>query len=142
MKNVIFFGAFGQKTGRAGQIILKLSTNFHAQIGFRRSDQAQSSTLGQPTNGSLVLKYILSETIHAQENGSRGTYFAKTLISNFLKGLTYSALRRHPHPNIHPVTSPPSHPGHPIVVTAHQGKAGDSFSSEFLAQVCRVQSVL
>ena len=36
----------------------------------------------------------------------------------------------------------PCHPGHPIVVTAHQGKAGDSFSSEFLAQVCRVQSVL
>ena len=50
--------------------------------------------------------------------------------------------RRHSHPNIHTVSSPPSHPGHPIVVTAHQGKAGDSFSSEFLAQVCRVQSVL
>ena len=26
MKNVIFFGVFGQKTGRAGQIILNLST--------------------------------------------------------------------------------------------------------------------
>ena len=38
------------------------------------------------------LKYFLSETIHAQGNGSRGTYFAKFLISNFLKGLTYSAL--------------------------------------------------
>ena len=84
VKNVTFSGVFGQKTGRAGQIILKLSTmrnqvferknleneNFmavalHAQIGFRRSDQSQSSTLGQPTNGSLVLKYLLSETIHA-----------------------------------------------------------------------------
>ena len=30
--------------------------------------------------------------IHAQENGSRGTHFAKFLISYFLKGLTYSAL--------------------------------------------------
>ena len=110
--NVIFFGVFGQKTGRAGQIILKLSTmrnqvferknleneNFmavalHAQIGFRRSDQSQSSTLGQPTNGSPVLKYFLSETIHAQENESRGTHFAIFLISNFLKGLTYSVDR-------------------------------------------------
>ena len=91
----------------AGQIILKLSTmrnqvferknleneNFmavalHAQIGFQRSDQSQSSTLGQPTNGGPVLKYFLSETIHAQENGSRGTHFAKFLISNFPKGLT------------------------------------------------------
>ena len=111
MKNVISFGVFGQKTGRAGQIILKLSTmrnqvferknleneNFmavalHAQIGFRRSDQSQSSTPGQTTNGSPVLRYFLSETIQAEENGSRGTHFAKFLISNFLKGLTYSAL--------------------------------------------------
>ena len=45
-----------------------------AQIGFQRSDQSQSSTLGQPTNGRLVLKYFLSETIYAQENGSRGTH--------------------------------------------------------------------
>ena len=36
------------------------------------------------TNHSL--KYFLSETIQAQENGSRGTHFAKFLISNFLKG--------------------------------------------------------
>ena len=36
------------------------------------------------------LKYFLSETIHAQENGSKGCHFAKFLISNFLKGLTYS----------------------------------------------------
>ena len=28
--------------------------------------------------------YFLSETIHTQENGSRGTYLAKFLISNFL----------------------------------------------------------
>ena len=111
MKNMIFFGVFGQKTGRAGQIILKLSTmrnqvferknleneNFmavalHAQIGFRRSDQSQSSTPGQTINGGPVLRYFLSETIQAQENGSRGTHFAKFLISNFLKGLTYSAV--------------------------------------------------
>ena len=106
-----FFGVFGQKTGRAGQIILKLSTmrnqvferknleneNFmavalHAQIGFRRSDQSQSSTPGQTINGGPVLRYFLSETIQAQENGSRGTHFAKFLISNFLKGLNYSAV--------------------------------------------------
>ena len=59
------------------------------KIGSVISNQSQSSTLGLPTNGSLVLKYFLSETIH---NGSRGTHFAKFLISNFLKGLTYSAL--------------------------------------------------
>ena len=41
---------------------------------------------------SNILKYFLSETIHAQENGSWGTHFAKSLVSNFLKGLTYSAL--------------------------------------------------
>ena len=41
---------------------------------------------------SNILKYFLSETIHAQENGSWGTHFAKSLNSNFLKGLTYSAL--------------------------------------------------
>ena len=57
-----------------------------------RSNQSYSSTPGLPTNGGLVLKYFLSETIQAQENGSRGTYFAKTLISNFLKSVTYGAL--------------------------------------------------
>ena len=44
---------------------------------------------------SKNLKYsqiFLSETIHAQENGSRGPHFAKSLNSNFLKGLTYSAV--------------------------------------------------
>jgi len=44
---------------------------------------------------SKNLKYsqiFLSETIHAQENGSRGPHFAKSLNSNFLKGLTYSAM--------------------------------------------------
>ena len=35
---------------------------------------------------------FLSETIRAQENGSRGPHFAKSLNSNFLKGLTYSAM--------------------------------------------------
>ena len=107
----IFFGLFWPKNGWAGLIILKLSTKrnqvlykknlenknfipaaFRAQIGFQRSDQSQSSTLGQPTNGGPVLKYFVSETIHAQENGSRGCLFAKFLISTFLKGLTYSAL--------------------------------------------------
>ena len=34
----------------------------------------------------------VSQPMLAQENGSRGTHFAKFLISNFLKGLTYSAL--------------------------------------------------
>ena len=36
---------------------------------------------------------FLSETIRAQENGSRGPHFAKSLNSNFLKGLTYSAMK-------------------------------------------------
>ena len=40
----------------------------------------------------IVLKYFLYETIHAQQNGSRGTHFAKFLISKFSKGLTYSAM--------------------------------------------------
>ena len=62
---------------------------FMLKFGSVRSNQSQSSTPGLPTNGGLVLKYFLSETIH---NGSRGTYFAKFLISTFLKGLTSSAL--------------------------------------------------
>ena len=41
---------------------------------------------------SNKIKYFISETIHAKENGSRGTHLAKFLISNFLKSLTYSAL--------------------------------------------------
>ena len=41
---------------------------------------------------SNILKYFIYETINTQENGSIGTHFAKILISNFLKGLTYSAL--------------------------------------------------
>ena len=57
-----------------------------AKLGSVRFNQSQSSILGKPTNGGVVLKYFLSETIHAQENGSRGTHFAKFLISNFLKG--------------------------------------------------------
>ena len=51
------------------------------KFGSVRSNQSESSTPGLPTNGGLVLKYFLSETIH---NGSRGTHFAKFLISNFL----------------------------------------------------------
>ena len=69
-----------------------IAAALHAQIGFQRSDQSQSSILGQPTNGGPVLNYFLSETIHAQENGSIGTYFAKFLIFNFLDSLTYSAM--------------------------------------------------
>ena len=49
---------------------------------------------------SNILKYFLSETIHAQENGSWGTYFAKSLISNFLKGLNYSAVSNLVEPSI------------------------------------------
>ena len=69
-----------------------MAAALHAQIGFRRSDQSQCSSPGQTTNGGPVLRYFLSETIQAQENGRRGTHFAKFLISNFLKGLTYSAV--------------------------------------------------
>ena len=65
------------------------------KLGSVRFNQSQSSTLGKPTNGSLVPKFFLSETIHAQENGSRGPHFAKSLNSNFLKGLTYSAVWYH-----------------------------------------------
>ena len=42
---------------------------------------------------SNKIKYFISETIHAKENGSRGTHFAKFLISNFLMGFTYSAMK-------------------------------------------------
>ena len=59
------------------------------KFGSMISNQSQSSNPGLPTNGGLVLKYFLYETIH---NGSRGTHFAKFLISTFLKGLTSSAL--------------------------------------------------
>ena len=66
-------------------------------------NQSQSSTPGKPTNGGPVLKYVLSETIHAQENGSKGTHFVKFLISNFPKSLTYSAMPCvHPDPNPYP----------------------------------------
>ena len=54
------------------------------KLGPVRSNQSESSTPGVPTNGGLVLKYFLSETIH---NGSRGTHFAKFLITKFLKDL-------------------------------------------------------
>ena len=70
------------------------------KLGSMRFNQSQGSTPGKPTNGSLVLKYFLSETIHAQENGSRGAYFPQFLISNFLKGLTYSAMHLQIHKNV------------------------------------------
>ena len=47
-----------------------MAAALHAQIGFQRSDQSQSSTPGQPTNVGLALKYFLSETIQAQEKGA------------------------------------------------------------------------
>ena len=47
---------------------------FMLKLATIRSDQSQSSTPGQPTNGGPVLNHFLSETIH---NGSRGTHFAK-----------------------------------------------------------------
>ena len=60
---------------------------FMLKLATIRSDQSQSSTPGQSPDGSPVLKYFLYETIH---NGNRGTHFTKFLISNFLRGLTYS----------------------------------------------------
>ena len=44
------------------------------------------------TEKKLVLKYLLSETINAPENGSSDTHFAKFLIPDFLKSLTYSSV--------------------------------------------------
>ena len=43
----------------------------------------------------IVLKYFLSETVHAQQNGRICTHFAKFLNTKFLKGLTHSALDLH-----------------------------------------------
>ena len=56
-------------------------------LGSMRFNQSKTSTLDKPTNGGLVLKYSLFETIHAQENGSRGIHFAKFLISNSYSGV-------------------------------------------------------
>ena len=41
---------------------------------------------------TMTTMTAMKKKIHAQENGSRGTNFAKFLTSNFLKGLTYNAL--------------------------------------------------
>ena len=103
-----FFGDFGQKTRTAGLIMLKLSTNMNQVFweknleneNFMRTAVHCENWYFKKTNifhyfPSKNLKYsqiFLSETIHAQENGSRGPHFAKSLNSNFLKGLTYSAL--------------------------------------------------
>ena len=65
-----------------------MAAALHAQIEFCEIQPI----IEQPTNGGLVLKYFLSETIYTQENGGSGTHFAKFLISTFLKGLTSSAL--------------------------------------------------
>ena len=70
---------------RAQSFMLKLGsedlTNHKAALRVRQSMHC---------NGGQVLRYFLSGIIQAQENESRGTHFAKFLISNFLKGLTYS----------------------------------------------------
>ena len=108
VKNVIFFGDFGQKTRTAGLIMLKLSTKMNQVFWEKNLENENFITAAihrenwyfKKTNifhyfPSKNLKYsqiFLSETIHAQENGSRGPHFAKSLNSNFLKGLTYSAV--------------------------------------------------
>ena len=103
-----FFGDFGQKTRTAGLIMLKLSTKVN-QVFWEKNLENENFMAAaihcenwyfKKTNifhyfPSKNLKYsqiFLSETIHAQENGSRGPHFAKSLNSNFLKGLTYSAM--------------------------------------------------
>ena len=108
VKNVIFFGDFGQKTRTAGLIMLKLSTKVNQVFWGKNLENENFMAAAihcenwyfKKTNifhyfACKNLKYsqiFLSETIHAQENGSRGPHFAKSLNSNFLKGLTYSAL--------------------------------------------------
>ena len=103
-----FFGDFGQKTRTAGLIMLKLSTKVNQVFWGKNLENENFMAAAihcenwyfKKTNifhyfPSKNLKYsqiFLSETIHAQENGSRGPHFAKSLNSNFLKGLTYSAL--------------------------------------------------
>ena len=103
-----FFGDFGQKTRTAGLIMLKLSTKMNQVFWEKNLENENFITAAihrenwyfKKTNifhyfPSKNLKYsqiFLSETIHAQENGSRGPHFAKSLNSNFLKGLTYSAM--------------------------------------------------
>ena len=103
-----FFGDFGQKTRTAGLIMLKLSTKMN-QVFWEKNLENENFMVAaihcenwyfKKTNifhyfPSKNLKYsqiFLSETIHAQENGSRGPHFAKSLNSNFFKGLTYSAM--------------------------------------------------
>ena len=99
-----FFGDFGQKTWIAGPIIFKLSTKWN-QVLLKKNLENENfipaavhcenwyskkqifSTIFQ-ARISNILKYFLSETIHAQEKGGRGTHFAKFFISNFLNGLT------------------------------------------------------
>ena len=104
-----FFGDFGQKTRTAGLIMLKLSTKVNQVFWGKNLENENFMAAAihcenwyfKKTNifhyfPSKNLKYsqiFLSETIHAQENGSRGPHFAKSLNSNFLKGLTYSAMR-------------------------------------------------
>ena len=65
--NSVFYGVFRQKNGK----------------GWSHNIE----TYNKEKSG--VLENIISETIHAQENGSRGTHFAIFLIS---KGLNFSAM--------------------------------------------------
>ena len=69
-----------------------IAAALHCENWYLKKQQIFSTKF--PARVSNILKYFLSETIHAQENGSRGTHFAKSLNSNFLKGLTYSAVTR------------------------------------------------
>ena len=66
-----------------------MAAALHAQIELQRSDQSQSSTPGQTTNGGPVLRYFLSETIQAQENGS----ILQVLNFQFPKGLNPSGFQ-------------------------------------------------
>ena len=100
MKISICMAFLAKKTGRVGPTILKRYTKRIRKRKFCGGSRSlwivifktnKKSTFFQALI-SNILKYFLSETIHAQENGSRGTHFAEVLISNFLKDLTYSAV--------------------------------------------------
>ena len=67
-----------------------MAAALHRELWYLKKKQIFSTIF--PARISYILKYFLSETIHAHENGSRGTHFAKFLISYFLKSLTYSAV--------------------------------------------------
>ena len=47
-----------------------MAAALHAQIGFPRSDQSQSSTPGQTTNGGPVLRYFYVKQFKAKKMGA------------------------------------------------------------------------